>query len=272
MPGWIVASSRASAAYPVPPAAPAPGRVASSRPIVPATTRAQVARACSRVATSAGVGALLRAEDGGRAGRAEQRIVHVGGHDDLGRAQGGAQRGQVDAGQPGQARHRRARGRRPSASRSRAPSAWAMPAPPSVDALPPRPSTISVAPRVDGVLDHQRRGRRSTRRAGRAGRPAAGRGRPPRPARPRPGPRRARTRPGPARRSGRPRRRRSSVKPARSAASTVPSPPSATGSTTVSRPGRASSSPSCRASATPAAVRQPLNLSGARTTCISRAC
>ncbi|SLH20366.1 Uncharacterised protein [Mycobacteroides abscessus subsp. abscessus] len=35
---------------------------------------------------------------------------------------------------------------RPCASRIRAPSAWSIPAPPSLDALPPRPSTISRAP------------------------------------------------------------------------------------------------------------------------------
>ena len=50
------------------------------------------------------------------------------------------------------------------------------------------------------------------------------------------------------------------------AASRVPSPPSATGTLTTSTPGAARVSPAATRSATCAAVREPLNLSGATTT------
>src|SRR6266508_3270168 len=57
------------------------------------------------------------------------------------------------------------------------------------------------------------------------------------------------------------------LQPADSAASTVPSPPSATGCSRTSRPGTAARSPPATAAATPAAPSDPLNLSGATTTC-----
>ena len=56
------------------------------------------------------------------------------------------------------------------------------------------------------------------------------------------------------------------VKPAATAASTVPSPPSATGTMVTSMSGDAALRPVFRAEATSAALRVPLNLSGAMTT------
>ena len=56
----------------------------------------------------------------------------------------------------------------PCASSRRAPSAWTIPAPPSVEALPPSPSTIWRRAASDRVRDAPDRGRRSRRSAGRA--------------------------------------------------------------------------------------------------------
>src|SRR6478609_4987449 len=57
------------------------------------------------------------------------------------------------------------------------------------------------------------------------------------------------------------------IQPAATAAATVPSPPSATGAHVMCQDGLPAASPSARASATSAAVREPLNLSGASNTC-----
>ena len=198
---------------------------------------------------------------------AEQRVVHVAGHHQcstaspatLGRcprtqlAQCAAARGQlgtVGVEQP----------------RARGPAA--MPAPPSVQALPPRPSTILLAPTVHGGAD-QLAGAEAGRGERRASpRRAAGAGRRPRPARPRG-----------AAAHGVP----GADRVARSARSTVDDPrskPAAHGGvdrafaavghrhrTHAQCPAGPAAGPAAMCAATSAAVSDPLNLSGASTTC-----
>ena len=165
IPGRMSAPSTASAAKPTPPAARRPGRLQSSRPVASATRSAQSVQGAVQPVDVLRTGALLRSEHRRGTVRPEQRVVHVAGHHDRGLTQPGAQ--------PDRGRRRPGRpvlpppgGRScPAASNSRAPSAWTMPAPPSVLALPPMPSTISPAAGVEGGRDHQSRARGSWHRA-----------------------------------------------------------------------------------------------------------
>ena len=109
-------------------------------------TRDHRRRSSSSVEGLLGGRALLGAEDGRGTARSAQRVVDVGGDDDLGPG---------DPAGPGRLRSAEATvlgcaspGPRssPASSRNVAPSACSIPAPPSVVALPPSPSTIVSAP------------------------------------------------------------------------------------------------------------------------------
>ena len=168
---------------------------------------------------------------------AEQRVVDVAGHGTCDARAAAPQLAQVDGGRRRPARRRRGRPRGRRRRVTRAPSAWTIPAPPSVEALPPSPSTTSVAPAADRVADHLTRARTSRRPAGRAGR-SGSRSRPTTSAssttarRPSIAYEASTGSPvGPTTVTVRP------VKPAETAAATVPSPPSATGAAGRRRPG-----------------------------------
>ena len=146
MPGRSVAPSSARAANPTPPAAPAPGESRRSAPVAAATASAQWPTARVQLLDVVGVGALLRPVHRGGAVRSGQRVVHVAGHHDLGAGQAGVHPGQVEPVDVGQSAATvddlRAVGGEQPARRAREPC----PAPPSVPALPPMPTTIRRQP------------------------------------------------------------------------------------------------------------------------------
>ena len=158
-----------------------------------------------------------------------------------------------------------ARARAPRASRKRAPSAASAPAPPSVVALPPIPSTMRVAPRVERVAQQlagaaRRRAPRVERRAPSSASPdaaaistiavspsrayVASTGSPS----------------GPVTRTVR------GVAPLARNASTVPSPPSAIGTSSHARAGEHVAHARGQRGGDAGRVELPLNLSGATTT------
>ena len=191
MPGRNRAPSTASAANPIPPAAPAPGSGAC---------RGRRARPTPRAAlpgpSPARGRALLRPVDRRGAVWTEQRVVHVGGEHE------------VDA-----------------VARTRSPSASSIPLPPSVHALPPSPSTIvPCSPGPGGVQQLTGAVAGGVERRGTG---PAGPGRTPRPPRPRRCAVTAKDAGTGRRRPGDPAAH--PTNPAATAASTVPSPPSATG-------------------------------------------
>src|SRR6476646_3607991 len=155
-----------------------------------------------------------------------------------------------------------------SASRMRTPSACSIPAPPSVDALPPTPTMISRAPSSSACLmtvpspnvlapsgSSAPTGRVTSPTAEASSTTAVD---------PRTAYKVAMGRPvGPVVFTA------TGIQPAATAAATVPSPPSATGAHVMCQDGFPAASPSARASATSAAVREPLNLSGASNTCMT---
>ncbi len=68
----------------VPPAAPAPGRSATSLPVTDSIPRPHVGECGIELRDGVGIGALLRAVRRGRATRAAERVRHVTGHDERG--------------------------------------------------------------------------------------------------------------------------------------------------------------------------------------------
>ena len=198
MPGRIRAPRKASAAKPRPPAAPAPARPGnrSRGHSAPGRCRPRVRRARPGLRPEAPAqrrlrqvgppgqallqhrnirrrSALLRAVDRRRPVGPEQGIVHVAGQQHVHPGQV-PQAGQVELAQPGQ---RGAAGRRPARRPRPAavpPRAAIRPAPPSVVALPPSPSTMCRAPASSGGGDQLDRPRNSSRSAAgaAAGQPA----------------------------------------------------------------------------------------------------
>ena len=154
----------ASSAAPMPPAAPAPGSSLTSRPAAAFSSAAQSRQPGFQQRDGGRVGALLRAEHGGRAHRAEQRVFDVGRGD------------QLDACQPAPGRPSARRARRPCRGRRRC------------SALPPSPTTMRPAPASQrggdeladspAVRRRARSGRSAGRRAAPARRPARTRRRP----------------------------------------------------------------------------------------------
>ena len=106
----------------MPPAAPAPGSSLTGRPAAAFSSTAHVAQPLFQHPHGVGVGALLRAEHGRGPHRPEQRVFDVGGGD------------QLDIGQ------------QLAAWLLSRPSSSIMPRPPSVQLLPPSPTTIRPAP------------------------------------------------------------------------------------------------------------------------------
>ena len=133
-------------------------------------------RAASSSATSSGVAPFCGPKTAAAPRRPGQRVVDVAGDHELDAGHRSRERG---SGRPTRRRPEPPPPRPtslPSASSSRAPSACTMPAPPSVDALPPMPSTTSAAA-VDGGARSPGRARTWSRSSG-AGTPPGSRSRP----------------------------------------------------------------------------------------------
>ena len=155
-PGRSDAPSTAMAPNPTPPAAPAPGVVAEvAARWLAATTSAHVVSAWSRDDDQVRIGALLRAVDRGSPGRTRsagcRRRTRRRSSPSPGAGCSPARSSRRDL---CPVRRRRPRARRRPRRGSRAPSARTMPAPPSVEALPPTPSRICGAAGVEGRGDH----------------------------------------------------------------------------------------------------------------------
>lgn len=265
MPGRRAARRNSSAANPSPPAAPAPGSSRLRAPRASSVTSAHRPSAASRTLTSAGDAPFCgpytaAAPCGPSSGLSTSEATRNSISPKRRSPVRSAFARRASAAPPGGSS-------RPASSSSRAPIAWARPAPPSLVATPPSPSTIrraparaaarisSPAPRLVAVSGASFPPFRScaSPQACAASITAV----PPRRAKeavtrcPATGPVTSTT---------------IRSNPAATAASTVPSPPSATGSSTVAVPGEAARSPAAIRAAASAAVSDPLNLSGAMTT------
>lgn len=126
-----------------------------------------------------GIPPLLRAEHSRGSLRAEQRVVDIAREHHLDSREARVEPRQVNVDEPGERRAAGLHG--PPPVDSLTPSACSMPAPPSVHALPPTPSTIEVAPwsraaAISSPVPRHARARRALR-------PAADRARSPPPSR-----------------------------------------------------------------------------------------
>ena len=151
---------------PTPPAAPGPGRGLDVGARVAAQHVGQPPQPLRRApGPRSGPAPFCGAKTAAAPRVAGQRVVDVAGDHDLDGVQPRRPGRWCRCGPGRPARGRRAAAPGPSVSRKRTPSAAARPVPPSVDALPPMPSTIRVGARVQGGAD-QLAGAAAARRQG----------------------------------------------------------------------------------------------------------
>ena len=178
-PGRSRAGVKSRRPAPRPPAAPAPGMVATSRPVATAADAREARQGQVERGHHLGRGALLRAVDGRRAARAGERVVHVAGDQDLRPGQprvGAAQVDALEARQRGAALGQLAAGRVEEADPERpghARPAVVGGAAPDADDQPAEPRVQGGADQLAGPAGAGERGDRAGRRARATGPEAA---------------------------------------------------------------------------------------------------